>query len=1586
MKRLISILGLVLFAVLGRAEAPRVAVSALAVRGEIEGENIVFSLTFDADVARRGETIPLVTGDVAFLDGQFPRKATLLRQGDSFALQFNGTGRQSVTFRFASRAGKEREWRRTGFAIPAADVRQVAVVCDRDDLEVRFPGALKTQRGQNAAGRTEVTAFLGLTGQFEVLWKPEVKRMDAELVVAAEANTIATASVGAMRLDSIYTYRIVQGAQSKIALKLPDAVNITQVRGEDIQDWSVRDQMLTVTLSRPREGVYKLHVESETALPEFPSMKDLPVMTPQGVIRTSGFLMIGSDSAVKLLVKKSLGLTQVDQAAFPQVTMDVPETGVRTLPSRSTFAYQYVNMPYTLQLDADDIVPEYSADDRLVLSLKDNDLVFLASTEIDVRDSGTRELVFATDPTWIVANVTGSGVSDYDVREVNSQRLVHVYFAQAVLGRALVEIRLEKSLGEGEEVFAAPRFHLTDARSERGHLVLATEKGLRLRAMAQTGIREVRTGSTPMTVEGAQQAFRFKQAGWSLDVAVQRTTSTLNAEIFHLVSIGEGVLYGASTVTYHIDGAPVREFAVRIPADFQNVEFTGRDVRGWEQKDGVWTVSLLEKVIGDYTLLATYNQPYTYEGAAIEVGGMSTENTASELGYIALAGAASLKFPEETFDSAAVIPIDADEIPAEYKLLINDPVLKAYKHVRTPHIAKLKLVRYETESLLNQIVDHATVQTAISRDGEAVTTIDYYIKNTSQQYLVVALPPGATLWSSTLMGTDGVRAPVAALENDGSLLVPLQRPRDPNAAMKLEIVYAESFKKPGVLGANYTLMAPDLPQTHAIATTWSISPPTDMAVSVTGGNMLTTQTPGPRGLRAVFSRLGAMGTRLLIQGRAALPALALLLGLCALVAYTVGRRRGLAASMVLAVLCIPVVGWLLLLAAGRVGFGLITCQTPPADAGTVVFTKTVALAGGEVLRVTLGLVPDWIGAAGSKWTLILAGAAGLVILVVAAARRMRLGAAFGLTLLAVAMAQTSYGRIALVALIGLPFAILVMRFAWRLVRWCHRHGVARRSVPPPLRHSESPGDVPKRDLTPLEDGPFAPAERGQTTGSAPPLLLLALAAFCTVAAAALATGAEQPATQQVLPVPQTEAPPPPQPALATDPTPVAASLEYVITGPGTGRDAERSAAVREVRTFATEGGVTFRLLAKPAVLTDYELGSARLKLRTEADGYYLVVDRKGNYTVTLQYLLPVGEQGGTWDLRLDPPDNMRNSVKLTLPESGLDVRCAEAVLFKAESQDAGTTATAVLGTTHEAHLVWLPRVRKTTLEKVLFFCEVNSFASFEPGVVDVINVLRFQIAQGELKAFTVTIPAGMSVTAVKAPGLSTWRFDPEQHLLEAALDLPVTGDFAMEVITQIAMDGLPYEATLGALSVQGAERQRGSIALAAPDTVQLQVGALEGLNAMNVADFSTEAATAALQQSPGRALAAVKRAFRYQAAPFSVAISAARVLPEIRVVEKGSLSIADERIVLSTQLGVAVAKAGVFSLRLRVPKDFDVETLTGEDISHWDEVDDPEGNVIVHFNKQLMGTRTLNIVVASMEKNVADGRLPAAGGEGSQTI
>lgn len=353
-------------------EALPVAVSGLELVGEIEGENISFALTLNADVDRRHTSLALVSGDVAYLEGKLPRKAELSREASTYILEFGRSGNQAVAFSFASRPIKKGEWRHTRFSIPATTVRKLSVICDRNDLEITFPGALDVQKDTTEDGRTRVTAHLGITDVFEVTWKPEVRKLDAELAVTCDVNAMATAGVGAMQLDSIFTYRVIQGALTELRLALPD-VHVTQVLGPHIQDWRVEEtetgDVLAVQLSRPQEDVYRLRVLSELLLPSFPCKTTMPVFTPQSVLRTSGFLMLGTDSAIKLQINKASGVTQVDPTAFPTVALKaLGEEYARRRPVRSTFVYQYASTPYDLAVTADDIVTAFTVDDRIVVS------------------------------------------------------------------------------------------------------------------------------------------------------------------------------------------------------------------------------------------------------------------------------------------------------------------------------------------------------------------------------------------------------------------------------------------------------------------------------------------------------------------------------------------------------------------------------------------------------------------------------------------------------------------------------------------------------------------------------------------------------------------------------------------------------------------------------------------------------------------------------------------------------------------------------------------------------------------------------------------------------------------------------------------------------------------------------------------------------------------------------------------------------------------------------------------------------------------------------------------------------------------
>lgn len=1543
--------------------APSTDVSNVSLEGEIQGENIVFTLRLEAEAAKADILLPLVTGDTGYLDSTLPRGSQLLREKDQFLVRLPksggwfGAGKQSLVFKFAARPVKDGDWRQATFAIPEAGVRRVSVLCDRNDLDVSFPGALNVERSKEPAAvgskeeRTRVSAFLGIADRFTVRWKPEVRKLESELVASCDAASIVTASVGALRLDTVFTYRVIQGALTELAFKLPD-INITQVLGEDIQDWRIdREQnQLLVTLSRPKEELYRLRVESEMALPVFPCAFTLPALTPERVLRTSGFLMIGTDSAIRFQVRKAAGLTQIDPGAFPAAGRDSVAR-----PSRSVYAYQFANMPYALDLDADEIVTSFAADSRLTLSLADRMLYLHASVELDVKDAPLRELWIdtGTNTAWTVTEVTGRDVAaaDTDIREKDGRRMIYIPFSKAVQGASLVEIQMERALPSEADGFSAPVFTVQGARAERGYLVAAAEKGLRLKTGAMSGLREVHTGSAPMRVADAQHAFRFREPGWAVAFDVERADSSVHAEVFHLISLSEGVMYCSAAVTYHVSAAPLHEFKLHVPAAIERIEFTGADIEGWTREGETCTVRLQSRILGDYTLLVTYDRAFAGDHAELPVAGIETVDTESEVGYVVLASSASLSIGEAQPLPASMFAIDGTEIPPEYAALVSDPVIGAFKYTQSPHLAQIRVLRYPAEPLLGQIADYVNLDTQLTRDGESVTTVNYFIKNATRQHLRLKLPEGANLWSIKMVNEEGGKEDVLSQRDGEFVLVPVRRLRDPNTALQIEVVYALTHGEPGFFRTGLrrmVLTAPVMPDTNATFVRWHIAAPQGISITGSSGTMHNT---------------GA----------------------------------GLAAGGLPAVV---VKAWNLVRAIQNSRTTLRSVLSEGWGGGeTTEIVRAVELATGRHPQLQLEMVPYWMGARSSARGFLACVLLGGAALIIGMCRRngRRVWVAFGGTLLVSGLAQAALGRNLLaVALLLMLVALFVFGGGLRLVfnlavSLCKSIfgfvvNIARtsRSRRKSSRRAAA-ADRPDEDDV-LTDDPFAPLTpvAGNDDGCRGRVLLPLLFVLCTLGAACTAAAAGSPRkAAQELALKTAQAPAAQASAVQATglPEPVMDDVTITIAGPAAGAGSETSAEINIRFAFKTERPAAMIIAPPQSVLKAYKLDATAMEMTVVPEGYLLTVLQAGDHRAEFTVQAPVTELEGRRRLTLSLPENLRNKVTLHLPESGLEVLSDEAVLFNVTELEKATEAEAVFGASRTVSFNWRPRARRTQLEKTVFFCEVNAFASLQAGVVDVSHQIQCRIAQGEIREMKIRVPVGMTVTAVETPGVATWSFDPESRLLDAIFDRPVTGELTLHVRTQVACDGLPYKAMIGALEVIDAARQRGSLALAAPDTIQVRVDTAEGLTPMNIEDFSAAAVVlAAVRTERGTAaLPALRRAFRYHdAAVVAARVAAEPVMPEIRVEETGALTIADERIALATRLRLDISKAGLFMVDFMIPSGFEIEALTGLDVSHWDESGVIENavssngwnRVTVHFNRPVLGQTDINLVMARMERGI----------------
>ncbi len=1615
MKKIIAALIAVLpWCAVAAPEPEPVEIRELVIAGKIDGDNITFDLAFTARVNKAETMLPLVTGPVVLTEIPPLLKDDLVRGADGYSVKCPDRGDRALAIKFVAQPVRDGDALTTRLMLPVAPLRRVSVQCDREDLDVRFEGALDMKRDKTADGGAIVSAVLPPTVPLVVRWQPKVRRLAGELVLECDVNEIAAARAGALRLDSLFSYRIVQGAMSKLSFDVPEGETVTQVRGADVREWSVdkkdNGRVLSVTLSRPQEKTYQLQVEHERALPPLPCNIDLSPLAPRDVLRASGFALVGADGAMRLIVKKASGLTQIDRAAFAPATM---QGGTRlAAPQRESYAYQFANLPWQLSVGAEDVVTSLQSEERITLAIADNDVSLEAAVDVDVRDAPARELVIETEPGWNVTGVEGQNVADNDVKDENGVRKIRVYFRTASLGRQLVNVRLEKTLPANATAFIAPKFSVAGARSERGYLALRGELGVTLRAAKDEGLREVPTGSLPVKVPGAQYAARFKAPDWKLDVGIVREQASINAEIFDLATFGESAVYGSSLVTYLINGAPVRTLKLAIPTAWRNVEVTGRDVRSWRNESGTCVVSLQEKVVGDYTLLVTYDVAVPYEAGELQAGGLRALDAATEGGYLALAAPPGVALVSETNRAPGLLTIAAEELPSEYAVMIKDPVLRAYKYANGSHAASVAFRRYTAKDLLDHVADLVLLNTRLSEEGEAVTELSCQVKNASRQYLGVTLPQGARLWS---VKVDGQKA--QALERGaGKILVPLPRRLDPNQPTRVDVASASQSGKIS-LRQGVSLLSPAL-DARSIYARWTITPPNRYEIASATGDLTPPQRP-ENGLHAFAKQLGSAALSLLFSGTGWIALIAILAALISVIVFNTARGKAQALSTWLsctgAILAIgaavailpfhcasnPIImppPVIMPMQQGAQAAQQQAAQVPMIGndgaqnfqsletSSSWTMSKPVTLADGG-LKVAVTVQRTWIGKAIAwAWP-----AAGLLLLALAFFKERKVATAFGIYV-AVALAAAAQTAAVIGPLAWFVVIAVLLAGAVGLVRAARRMGKARYVAPviPPV--------IPPEEEMPATSGTSGRADLRVMFVCAL-VSLAALAAFAAEPAKKQAAQSAPPPQQQVA-TPKPIPPPPPPPKLVINR--VTANVE--LPGPNADGTPPADANVELQLSFELKEAADYLLLPGRFVLTSFSSPSKDLEVIAKDGGYWLrlgEMKKPGWFsrresavkrTVTIKYRAPVADLSGSLQTAVYLPPHLANDVTLRLPSADWTVESPAAAFLKISD----TGSAKLIASDSELPLTWKPRTRVARLEKASFFAEMQTIARARPGLVSLTHLIRYQIAQGELQTLRFDVPTNATVTAVTGVGLGTWRFDPATRLLEAVLEKPLSGSYALRVVTQVARESLPYDAELRELVAREAAGQRGVIALVADEGVQITPGEVKGAASMYPGDFPANAlnleavgqttlsgqpvSQAPSATPPIRDVAEVKRAYRYQQPPVSIPVSATRVESELRATEEARVDITDERVVLSSRLQIDIAKAGVFTVWLELPEGFDIDALSGDDVSHWDEVKDETGKpeaskaraVAVQFVRQAQGLRNLNVVLSRQERGRMD--------------
>ncbi|MCF6176661.1 MAG: hypothetical protein L3J71_12945 [Victivallaceae bacterium] len=1011
----------------------------LLLTGTINDRTARFSVKFEVETESAVD-VPLLAGAVTadfngkvLIDKQgwfvFSDDSKVILKNGAYYLQCAAAGKYRVAMEFYAKVASKGTARSCSFALLPAVTRQYKIALAKGNADYEVTGGLESSGAGNAVPdkvRLNYSGVMLPAGIVAMSWRKTLQPGKAPLSLGAFSGTVCSVQAGTIKMNNEYRFDIFQGKLSQLKFSVPAGTNIIGVKGDAIRNWGYSEQHkeLTVSLSQEQLSSYRLNIIAEKFLPEIPCPFAIEPIVPLGVMRYGGLLKVGSGRGIKLLLKKTKGLVQIDSSSVAGRKL---QQALLELNNSRLFSFSGGN--YAFNCEAEAVQPAYTAEMNLQLTYRDKTLRLRLDCAIDVKDAPLQEITLSYDNKLDFSRVSGAALrtEDYDLQSLAGKKSLKLPFSRPLLGKTSFSIYFEREMKDVND-FELPQFKLNGVKSVRGYLMLAAEKGIKLIPQKISNLTPVHTGSVPVRVAGIQQAYLFRSADWQGNIKIEHEKSAIFNEVFHFASAAEGTVYCSSIFLFKISGAPIQSLRFKVAAGYNNLEFKGSNIISRRKVSGdatysVWEVKLREKVIGATMMMVAYEIPLA-DGQQTVLGDTNCIDADSSSGFIALTGRKSLKVTVADKNENVKI-IDATELPAEYAAIVTTPLLKVFRCSGLKTAQPVVISRYLNSSLPETVIDRTVVAVNLDDNGNAVTTVEYRVKNSIGQFLVLKLPAQSDLWS---VEVDGRRKRLSSA--DGKLLIPLPRYQNINRPIKVVVSYAKNFGK--IEMRKTIVVAAPQSSIKQLLTKWSVKVPEKFSIAASEPRPDGHFEAYGAGLTGLVGRLYKYFMRGLRNGMVmAWIIVTVLVGVIILCA----RKKWKAFTVIFSILLIM---FLMVLGGFMLRQNFDVTSQVNVIMNQVDFSSATNLAGSmpqvklEVINTEAGLPQNWLFSLGG----IIAAAVAIVGVVRLKWRLVKI-ILTGLALTLITLAAVQWFKLSLYTGFGL-ISLLPLAFSvglWRVI-WC----------------------------------------------------------------------------------------------------------------------------------------------------------------------------------------------------------------------------------------------------------------------------------------------------------------------------------------------------------------------------------------------------------------------------------------------------------------------------------------------------------------------------------------------------------------------
>ncbi len=324
-------------------------------------------------------------------------------------------------------------------------------------------------------------------------------------------------------------------------------------------------------------------------------------------------------------------------------------------------------------------------------------------------------------------------------------------------------------------------------------------------------------------VEATLPATGSLSVSWQVEIPeAAKQDARVYSEIYTLVGIGDGLMRTTTTIQNTILFAGVNKLSFKLPKDMTLLDVTGSGIRDWNVKDGTLDVILNYAAEGSYSLQLQMEKVVGEKSQDLQAPVVKPIGVERAKGWVGVESRGNLEVGAG--DVKAATAVDVRSLPAAILGITDQPVLLGYKYLGADPAIPLTVAQHDDVDVLVTLLDETRARTMWTRQGRRLTSVAYRIRNNRRQFLRLALPEGAELWSAMVGG----RAVQPAKASDGRVMVPLLRSQATGgslAAFEVIVVYVESGEATPDNGRGH--FSASLPQADAPSTyvAWTVFSP-----------------------------------------------------------------------------------------------------------------------------------------------------------------------------------------------------------------------------------------------------------------------------------------------------------------------------------------------------------------------------------------------------------------------------------------------------------------------------------------------------------------------------------------------------------------------------------------------------------------------------------------------------------------------------------------------------------------------------------------------------------------------------------------